>query len=379
MRVLVISVTAGGGHNSAAAALREALEARGHQVLEADLYRQCAGPLAARLVDRVYRFSAAHLRRRYHTVYARLEWEPRLRRRFLRLALPPLLCRRLQALVAEAAPDRVIATHVFPALALCRLRAAGKCPPPVDGVVTDYCLHPLWEDCDGLRRLTIAAPALAEEAVNRGVPADSLGYEGIPIRSVFRQLPDKAEARRRLGLAEKPTVLLMGGSMGYGSLWRTALCLRRVPEVQTVCICGGNRLARALLRPRAGPKLRVLGYTADMADYMAAADLAVTKPGGLTLAELAAAGLPALLTRPIPGHEERNLAFAAGLGCAAVAPGGPRATATAAASLLNDPAALTAMKTALAELARPHAAEAVAEFREALDKAENHDRIRMKI
>ena len=53
----------------------------------------------------------------------------------------------------------------------------------------------------------------------------------------------------------------------------------------------------------------VKGYVSNMHEYMAASDLIVTKPGGLTSSECLAMGLPAVVSKPIPGQEERNSEF----------------------------------------------------------------------
>ena len=52
--------------------------------------------------------------------------------------------------------------------------------------------------------------------------------------------------------------------------------------------------------------LHVVGYTTEMDEYMAAADLLVGKPGGLTSSEARARGLALVIVHPIPGQEERN-------------------------------------------------------------------------
>ena len=377
MRILILSVTAGGGHNRASEALREAAEARGHEVLEQDLYRLLFSA-APRLTDRLYRFAAARLRRLYRHVYGRMERSQACRRSFEKLALPAALWKKTRQLIAEIRPDAVICTHVFAGRILSDLLAEGKCALPVLGLNTDYCLQPLWEDCPGLSGIVLPSEHLREESIARGVPEGQLMSLGIPLSACFREHPEKAPLRRDLGLdAKKQTVLLMGGSMGYGRLFPAALALRRLSGVQTVCICGSNRLLKGLLRPFAGPSLRVLGYTGQMHRYLAAADLAVTKPGGLTLTELLVQGLPALLINPIPGHEDRNLqhfvrrklAFSLAGACSG------RAVARRTAELLADHEALEAVSRAMRSEGRPMAAEEICVHLESLDKRKKHGTI----
>ncbi len=377
MRILILSVTAGGGHNRASEALRGAAEARGHEVLEQDLYRLLF-PSAPGLTDRLYRFAAARLRRLYRRVYGRMEEDRAYRRGFEKLAMPRSLWAKTLQLLEERRPDAVLCTHVFAGRVLSDLMEEGKCSLPVLGLNTDYCLQPLWEDCPRLAGIVIPSEMLADACIARGVRQEQLLCTGLPLSACFREQPEKTSLRRDLGLQpDMPTVLLMGGSMGYGRLFPAAMALRRLPGVQTVCICGSNRLLKRLLQPFSGPGLKVLGYTREMHRWLAAADLAVTKPGGLSLTELLVQGLPPLLINPIPGHEDRNLRYFARHGLAFTLPNtrSGRAVARRTQELLADHEALEAVSRAMAAEARPRAAEDICARLESLDKCQKHDTI----
>lgn len=77
---------------------------------------------------------------------------------------------------------------------------------------------------------------------------------------------------------------------------------RRWPQCGGPCDLAGTG-ARALGR------LRAIGFTGEMEKLMAAADLVVTKPGGLTISRCLALGRPMLLASPIPGREEHNAGY----------------------------------------------------------------------
>ena len=371
MRVLILSVTAGEGHNTGAAALREALERRGHQAEVADLYRSCGVPCW--LTDRIYRTCAKGFRAEYRRIYSRLEKDEPFRRQWEKCFMPVWLYPKAAAFLRQRKPDCVVALHVFAARVLTVLQRQGLLQAPILGVNTDYCLHPFWEDCAGLAGLTIPKEAMSREILDRGIPQEVLVPLGIPIRCPERYLLTREEARSRLGLPDGKVILLMGGSMGYGRIFSIALALRR-EEATTVCICGKNRFLRFLLQPFQTRRLKVLGFTRDLPEYMCAADLAVTKPGGLSLSEMAAAGLPPLLTQPIPGHEERNLRLWTGLGAAASAldcPSG-KAVAHRAVRLLEDDERLRQIRAALSSFRCPEAAENLCSFVETLDKTIVH-------
>ena len=125
--------------------------------------------------------------------------------------------------------------------------------------------------------------------------------------------------RRRLGLPEDgKMVLLFSGSIGCGKLNRIAPELaRRLPIDCTLAVlCGHNKRMYNLLQGHTNPRLTVVGYTTRVAEYMAAADLCITKPGGLSTTEMLAIGLPMVLMLSVPGCETRNLNFFKNLGVA---------------------------------------------------------------
>jgi processive 1,2-diacylglycerol beta-glucosyltransferase len=153
-------------------------------------------------------------------------------------------------------------------------------------------------------------PDLAAELVAAGAPSCKIVTPGQPIDPIFSRLPDRESARARLGLAsDSPVLLLLFGGAGFGN---PRLILSEIGKVQRtlqlVVITGRNarmeKDARALCGSR--PRSKVLGWVDNMHEWMAAADLMVSKPGGATLNEGSACGLPMLAIDPLPGNEQRT-------------------------------------------------------------------------
>jgi len=159
--------------------------------------------------------------------------------------------------------------------------------------------------------------------VARGIPRERVAVTGVPVRAEFAEPVDGAAARRALGLSpHAPVVLAMAGS--YGSVGRlpdvarALLALERPP--QGILVAGRDEtLAATLQRLTAGTSLRTVGYSSDVRTLMAAADLLVTKAGGMTLAEAMAAEVPLLAYGSLPGQERRNERFASRAGIALIA------------------------------------------------------------
>jgi processive 1,2-diacylglycerol beta-glucosyltransferase len=200
------------------------------------------------------------------------------------------------------------------------------------------------------------------------VPPHAITVSGIPIDPVFAEPKDARAMRVKHGLTpDRTTVLVSAGGFGVGpveALVHTLLELQH--PVQLVVICGRSeplkRKLAELARARPGdlmPALHVVGYTTAMDEYMAAADLLVGKPGGLTSSEALARGLPLAIVRPIPGQEERNADHLLEAGVAIRCNNLP-ALAWKIDRLLDDPKRLVGMRANARRLARPHAARGIA-------------------
>ena len=178
-------------------------------------------------------------------------------------------------------------------------------------VATDYTCIPFTEetDCDAY---VIPHPDLLPEFQSRGIPREQLYPLGIPVRRAFRQETTREAAREALGLDPEETYLLVsGGSMGAGVLKRAVGELVRQFDGQAhlIVICGTNRRLYRYLEKKYGNAVTLIQTTDQMALYLWACDLYLTKPGGLSTTEAAVVGLPLVALHPIPGCETKNARF----------------------------------------------------------------------
>ena len=118
-----------------------------------------------------------------------------------------------------------------------------------------------------------------------------------------------------------------------------------------------EELSRLPVPPRHIAK--VMGFTTEIDELMAAADLVVTKPGGLTTSETLARGAAMAVVNPIPGQESRNSDFLLENG-AAVKINNLATLSCKLTPLLADPAKLATLKANAKKLGRPRAAFDVA-------------------
>src|SRR5262249_50714943 len=145
--------------------------------------------------------------------------------------------------------------------------------------------------------------------VARGISSDKIHVTGIPVSRRFLKPLAQQKMRKRLGLKNQgPVLLVLGGGMGMGPLVETMAELDAArPDFQMVVVAGRNEALRRFLKPRRYQHpAKIIGFASNMEELMAAANVIVTKPGGLTTSEALALGRPLLIANPLPGQEAAN-------------------------------------------------------------------------
>lgn len=195
----------------------------------------------------------------------------------------------------------------------------------------------------------------------RGVPEQRIAVSGIPVLPAFIPSDEPAATlRERLDLPnDRFITLIMGGGLGIAPLERILWALEAIAlPLAAVVVAGRNRRAQrrlASVAERANYPVRALRFVDNIYDYMHAADVLVTKPGGLTTAEALVAQVPLVLCKPLPGQEERNAGVLADAG-AAVQTRRVQELPGVLEALLRDERHRGRLIRAARALARPHAA-----------------------
>jgi len=314
MKVLILSTGTGEGHNSAGKAVLEQFRKRGIPCEMADVLG-FASERAASYGKRIYVWSTVKATKVFKGAYKAGRAITSSRRKSPVYYANALYAEKLYHYIVDNGYDTIVMPHLFPAEALTYMLRKHGCRPDIRTyfVGTDYTCIPFTEETEA-DYYFIAHEELTEEYVKKGIAPEKLVPTGIPVSDRFRSLPSREEARESLGMnPEGHCILVMTGSMGYGKIENLVRALvSRMDGGDNVYILGGsNEKLKARLREayREDPRVRVLDYTDRTAEYLAAADLLFTKPGGLTSTEAAVAGIPLAHTRPIPGCEDCNQAF----------------------------------------------------------------------
>ncbi|HLJ94840.1 MAG TPA: glycosyltransferase [Gemmataceae bacterium] len=366
-RILILTASVGTGHLRAAEALALALRQMVPQatIESADVLALATAPFrycyaqfyldlihwAPEILGIIYNHFDRPCRPKYGPWYR------------LRVKLEEANLRPYISLLKSKPWDVIINTFFLPAEIVAALRRRGEFAIPQVMVVTDFETHRNWvtQPCE---LYCTATQEAAQYLQWMGVPASATAVTGIPIHPVFRQPKDRTACRQRQGFAgDRPAVLLLAGGHGAGPIEEPLLALlESKPSLDVLVVAGQNVQAQKRLRAIVPPprhRVRILGYTDQMDELLAAADLVVTKPGGLTVSEALARGAGLMLINPIPGQEERNCDYLLEQGAAIKVNHLPTLRHKIA-ELLGHPATLERLRNNARRLGRPHAAFEVA-------------------
>ena len=198
MKLLVLYALAGGGHLSAARALKALME---HPGLEVEL-QDATVPLG-RAFDfcscDLYRFSAKYVPRAFGFCYRMTDRRSGGSRLMRTAALP--FARRLLPILREKNADVIVCAYPLACELVSVLKEKGLLQAKTIHLLTDYGPHAAWitPSADGY------AASCREEAdalMRRGVPPQKIAVCGIPVQPKFYDRPDRAALRRHLRPAE---------------------------------------------------------------------------------------------------------------------------------------------------------------------------------
>ena len=312
LRLLILSCNTGEGHNSAARALKGCFEA---QNISCEIRDALAfwSPEKSKIISKGHVFIYRKMPKLFGVSYRFEEnHPPKKGDDSLIYELVIKGCDSLREYLSENKYDAIICTHVFSAMMVTELKKRSKCSVKSYFIATDYTCSP-GVNQTALDRYFIPHKKLIPEFMDNGLPESKLIPSGIPVRMDFYKKTDPDKAKDLLSLPRnKKIVLLMSGSMGCGPIKTLAEYLpQQIPSDSLLAvICGNNRrLYKALTKYPLPDNMRVLGFTSRMPLYMDAADLILTKPGGLSSTEAAVKALPMLFIDAVPGCETRNFEF----------------------------------------------------------------------
>ncbi|AVM24182.1 diglucosyl diacylglycerol synthase [Bacillus pumilus] len=316
-KILILTANYGNGHMQVAKTLYDECKSQGFDhVVVSNLYQE-SNPIVSEVTQYLYLKSFSIGKQFYRLFYYGVDKIYNKRKFNIYLKMGN---KRLDELIQLHNPDIIIIT--FPMIVVPEYRNKTGKVIPTFNVMTDFCLHKIWVH-ENIDRYYVATDYVKQKLVEIGTHPSDVKVTGIPIRPQFEADVPKSMIYKKYGLSsDKKVLLIMSGAHGVlKNVKELCEALLLDSEVQIVVVCGKNAALKQSLSEleQAHPdQLKALGYVEQIDELFRVTDCMITKPGGITLTEATAIGVPVILYKPVPGQEKENALFFEDYGAAIV-------------------------------------------------------------
>lgn len=378
MNVLIFSATTGGGHMRAANALKQyILEKEPESVVKIEDTIEYASPFLNKAVTGGYVYMATKTPNMYGTFYKTIDKESPMNKTF-EIAVNQY-SKKFPPLIREVNPDIIVTTHPIGTEMASAIKHRGYADVPIVSILTDFASHQTYVS-EGVDAYIVSSNEMIGQMMARGIKGETIFPYGIPVKQNFFKPINRKEAFESEGLnPDIPVILIMAGSFGVTDILKIYHKIVKSPcDFQVIVITGKNEklyetfvkyLSKLTLnntlfefdlqkpenlktslkfsrhkKPIKPTKL--LYYTDEVEKYMRMSDMIVTKPGGLTVSESIAVGLPMGIFKAIPGQEEQNADYLVRNGMAVRIAKNNQCTETVT-ELMSNPEKLAQMRTCI--------------------------------
>jgi len=311
-RIILMYISEVSGHRSATLAIEKAIKQLHpeSQILNINAFNY-TNPISEKVINRIYMEVIKRTPKIWDYLYDNpsvVKGLEKIKQHVHKSNSP-----KLKKLFDSFKPDLVVCTQAFPCGMVADFKKTYGVNLPLVAVLTVYIPHSYWvyEEVDYYITPSEEVSARLEK---KGVKASKIKPYGIPFDAKFNQKLNFADVFSKLKLnPAKPVVLIMGGGQGLGPIKTIVKSLEKSQQdIQELIITGTNKkLLRSLKRKIKHYKkeIHLFGFVQNIHELMYISKVIISKPGGVTTAEVLSMGLPMIIVKPIPGQEINNTNF----------------------------------------------------------------------
>ncbi len=368
-KFLIFTVTAGNGHNSAANAVKEKLEAMGGEVKVVDLLHEfCDSKTFIWIQEKGYGLACQYMHRTFNAFFR--HYQKADPNKWYKSPVQPGLFKmynKVLQLIYNFQPDAIYASHFLPCIMITNLRKIYPIPAVTYSFISDYAVCPFWEAATGIDYLLIPNESYIPTMLGKGFKKEQLLPYGLTANEKFSQPIDKSFARSKLGIKDGIfTMLVMyGGGFWSGNYKIVKNLVKHIKDhdVQIIVANGRDEKSkRKIDKLKLPSNIRLInfGFSKEVDLLMSAADIIVGKAGGISVTESLNKFLPMICCKKLPEQEKVNVQMLLAEG-AAKQYKNDRQLIEILNSILNDPKILVDMRKNVARIRRPNATQKLAE------------------
>ncbi len=363
-RIILMYISEVSGHRSATLAIEKAIKVFQPQseILNINAFNY-TNPISEKVINRIYMEVIKYTPKLWDYLYDNPKVVKSLER--IKSNIHKSNSPKLKKLFDKFNPDLVVCTQAYPCGMVADYKKTYNVGLPLVAVLTDYIPHAYWV-YDTVNYYITPTEDVSLRLEKKGVEKCKIKSLGIPFDHKFNQKLNSEEIYHKLKLNPyKPVVLIMGGGQGLGPVKTIVKSLEKSEhDLQELIVTGTNKkLYRSLKRKikRYKKDIRIFGFVQNIHELMHISKVIISKPGGVTTAEVLSMKLPMVIVKPIPGQEINNTNFLTAKG-AAIKVDEPRQVYKVIDELLEDKTKLELLKQAAASIAKPNASMDIAKL-----------------
>lgn len=363
-RVILMYISEVSGHHSATLAIEKALRILQPKVeiLNINAFNY-TNPISEKIINRLYMSVIKMTPQIWNYLYDNPKVVQKLEK--LKKSIHKFNSPKLKNLFDEFRPDVVVCTQAFPCGMVADYKETYRSSLPLVAVLTDYTPHSFWI-YDAVDYYISPTEDISLRLAKKGVALEKIKPLGIPFDPKFNEQVDKNKIYRKFKLAPYlSTILIMGGGQGLGPIKTIVKSLEKVKrELQEIVVTGTNKSLYNSLKEKVKKfkkKILLFGYVNNINELMAISNIIITKPGGVTTAEVLTKKIPMVIVKPIPGQEENNTEYLTEKG-AAIKISRPKQINLIVEDLLVNKDKLKAISLAIDSISKPNASMEIAKL-----------------
>lgn len=367
MKALILTVSAGEGHNAMSRAVTTCLEGRA-EVEVFDLFKgKKKAKLQSKAVNDGYFWFCKVNINMANKFYERLKRRnPEKRTHTLVQTLVKPAVKYVEEEIQTFKPDVIFCAHTYAGAIMSDMKKAGL-DIPVVSIVSDYDLSPYIECSIYIDYIISPSADFDGQLLEKGFRQEQIRHLGIPVQPKFSEIIDKTEARNALGISrDRFTIMIMNGGVGFGdNLGLVRYIMEAKQDFQLVVVNGRNEKMKEAIDEYIAENnvknILNLGFANNVDVIMSASDLLIGKIGGVAIAEAFNKQLPILAAEKQPWQEYDNMIYLRERGaCRHI--GETEEVAGIVDDLIAHPEKIQAMKKNMAEIAKPRASRDIADL-----------------
>lgn len=363
-RIILMYISEVSGHRSATLAIEKAIKVFQPQseILNINAFNY-TNPISEKVINRIYMEVIKYTPKLWDYLYDNPKVVKSLEK--IKSNIHKSNSPKLKKLFDKFNPDLVVCTQAYPCGMVADYKKTYNVDLPLVAVLTDYIPHAYWV-YDTVNYYITPTEDVSLRLEKKGVEKCKIKSLGIPFDHKFNQKLNSDEIYHKLKLNPyKPVILIMGGGQGLGPVKTIVKSLEKSEhDLQELIVTGTNKkLFRSLKRKIKHYKkdIRIFGFVQNIHELMHISKVIISKPGGVTTAEVLSMKLPMVIVKPIPGQEINNTNFLTFKG-AAIKVDEPKEVYQVIDELLEDKTKLELLKQAAGQIAKPDASMDIAKL-----------------